>query len=126
LQIADLKTARSQLDKFFNYGIYLKLDDAGTGYGGFSYVQELGVNTLKIDKMFIETIDSDDVKASVLDAIINFAQTSKLKTIAEGVGEQSQVSYLANRNVYVIQGYVYARPMAKVDLLVWLKERKTE
>jgi sensor c-di-GMP phosphodiesterase-like protein len=76
--------------------------------------------------MFIETIDSDDVKASVLDAIINFAQTSKLKTIAEGVGEQSQVSYLANRNVYVIQGYVYARPMAKVDLLVWLKERKTE
>jgi EAL domain-containing protein (putative c-di-GMP-specific phosphodiesterase class I) len=126
LQIDDLKTARSQLDKFFNYGIDLKLDDAGTGYGGFSYVQELGINTLKIDKMFIDTIDSDDVKASVLDAIINFAQTSKLKTIAEGVEEQSQVSYLAKHNVYIIQGYVYARPMAKVDLLAWLKERKNK
>jgi sensor c-di-GMP phosphodiesterase-like protein len=126
LQIDDLKTARSQLDKFFNYGVDLKLDDAGTGYGGFSYVQELGINTLKIDKMFIDTIDSDDVKASVLDAIINFAQTSKLKTIAEGVEEQSQVSYLAKHNVFVIQGYVYARPMAKLDLLAWLTERKTK
>jgi len=126
LQIDDLKTARSQLDKFFNYGIDLKLDDAGTGYGGFSYVQELGINTLKIDKMFIDTIDSVDVKASVLDAIINFAHTSKLKTIAEGVEKQSQVNYLAKHNVFIIQGYVYARPMAKVDLLAWLKERKTK
>ena len=126
LQIDDLKTARSQLDKFFNYGVDLKLDDAGTGYGGFSYVQELGINTLKIDKMFIDTIDSDDVKASVLDAIINFAQTSKLKTIAEGVEEQSQVSYLAKHNVFFIQGYVYARPMTKLDLLAWLTERKTK
>ena len=126
LQIDDLKTARSQLDKFFNYGIDVKLDDAGTGYGGFSYVQELGINTLKIDKMFIDTIDSVDVKASVLDAIINFAHTSKLKTIAEGVEKQSQVNYLAKHNVFIIQGYVYARPMAKVDLLAWLKERKTK
>jgi sensor c-di-GMP phosphodiesterase-like protein len=124
LQIDDLKTARFQLDKFFNYGIDLKLDDAGTGYGGFSYVQELGINTLKIDKMFIDTIDSDDVKASVLDAIINFAQTSKLKIIAEGVEEQSQVSYLAKQNVFVIQGYVYAKPLAKEDLLAWLHNNR--
>ncbi|MEW6994725.1 EAL domain-containing protein [Colwelliaceae bacterium MEBiC 14330] len=123
LQIDDLKTARSQLDKFFTFGIDLKLDDAGTGYGGFSYVQELGINTLKIDKMFIDTIGSDDVKASVLEAIIQFAQTSKLKTIAEGVEQQSQVSYLAKHNVFAIQGYVYAKPMAKKELLAWMDSK---
>jgi sensor c-di-GMP phosphodiesterase-like protein len=124
LQIDDLKTARAQLNKYFAFGIDLKLDDAGTGYGGFSYVQELGINTLKIDKMFIDTIDSNDVKASVLQAIINFAQTSKLKTIAEGVEEISQVNYLAKHNVFAIQGYVYAKPMAKEDLVVWLHNKK--
>jgi sensor c-di-GMP phosphodiesterase-like protein len=124
LQIDDLKTARAQLDKYFAFGIDLKLDDAGTGYGGFSYVQELGINTLKIDKMFIDTINSNDVKASVLQAIINFAQTSKLKTIAEGVEEISQVNYLAKHNVFAIQGYVYAKPMAKEDLLVWLQSKR--
>jgi sensor c-di-GMP phosphodiesterase-like protein len=74
--------------------------------------------------MFIDTIDSNDVKASVLQAIINFAQTSKLKTIAEGVEEISQVNYLAKHNVFAIQGYVYAKPMAKEDLVVWLHNKK--
>jgi sensor c-di-GMP phosphodiesterase-like protein len=123
LQIDDLHTAREELNKFFDYGIDLKLDDAGTGYGGFSYVQELGINTLKIDKMFVDTINGNDVKASVLEAIISFAQSSELSTIAEGVEELSQVTYLAEHNVFAIQGYVYARPMAKKDFLVWLQEQ---
>ncbi len=125
LQIDDLHTARQQLDKFFDYGIDLKLDDAGTGYGGFSYVQELGVNTLKIDKMFVDTIDANDVKGSVLEAIISFAESSKLHTIAEGVEHQSQVDYLAERNVFAIQGYVYAKPMAKKQFLTWLQQRES-
>ncbi len=123
LQIDDLHAARHELDKFFDYGIELKLDDAGTGYGGFSYVQELGVKTLKIDKMFIDTINANDVKASVLEAIISFAASSALHTIAEGVEEEAQVTYLAEHGVYAIQGYVYAKPMAKVDLLTWLEGR---
>jgi len=98
----------------------LKLDDAGTGYGGFSYVQELGIDTLKIDKMFVDTINSDDVKRSVLDAIIAFADSSELKTIAEGVEDFAQVNYLAERGVYAIQGYVYAKPMPVEDLAKWV------
>ncbi|TKF93220.1 EAL domain-containing protein, partial [Vibrio sp. F13] len=55
LEISDLERAKSTLKHFYQYGINLKLDDAGTGYGGFSYVQELGIDTLKIDKMFVDT-----------------------------------------------------------------------
>ncbi len=112
LEIDDLSLARDSLAPFLNAGIDIKLDDAGTGYGGFSYVQELGITTLKIDKMFIDTIQRDDVKSSVLAAIIEFAKTSELKIIAEGVETAEQVEYLKEHQVYYIQGYVYAKPMS--------------
>ncbi|NTS78361.1 EAL domain-containing protein [Catenovulum sp. SM1970] len=118
-QIPDLIQARKELEKFYSLGINLKLDDAGTGYGGFSYVQELGIDTLKIDKMFVDTINSDDLKLSVLDAIVAFSVSSGLKTVAEGVENEEQVAYLAERGVYTIQGYFYAKPMPLEDLVKW-------
>jgi len=121
LQIDDLAAARKTLEAFYDLGMSLKLDDAGTGYGGFSYIQELGVSTLKIDKMFVDTINSDDVKHSVLGSIISFAQSSDLGTIAEGVEDESQVEYLKEQGVYLIQGYVYAKPMSAKDLMTWMK-----
>lgn len=118
-QIDDLENAKQILYPFYKLGMNLKLDDAGTGYGGFSYVQELGISTLKIDKMFVDTINRDDIKSQVLDAIINFANTSCLSTIAEGVESQAQVDYLANKGVYYIQGYVFAKPMNAEDMHTW-------
>ncbi len=126
LQIDDLRAARETLEKFYQLGISLKLDDAGTGYGGFSYIQELGISTLKIDKMFVDTINSNDVKHSVLGSIISFAKSSDLGTIAEGVEDESQVEYLKEQGVYLIQGYVYAKPMAAKNLIVWMDKHKNE
>ena len=123
MKIDNLEQARACLDDFYKKGIELKLDDAGTGYGGFSYIQELGISTLKIDKMFVDTINSDDLKGSVLDAIISFAKSSNLKMIAEGVEHQDQVEYLKERDVFMIQGYIYAKPMPIEQLKTWLAER---
>ncbi len=120
MRIPDLQQARSHLDNFYKDGIKLKLDDAGTGYGGFSYIQELGISTLKIDKMFIDTIASDDFKVSVLESIIAFAKASELDMIAEGVEDENQVAYLKERDVFFIQGYVYAKPMPINELIDWL------
>lgn len=63
MKIDNLPHLRACLDDFYKKGIDLKLDDAGTGYGGFSYIQELGISTLKIDKMFFDTINSNNLKA---------------------------------------------------------------
>ncbi len=123
MQIDDLQAARKSLEQFFDKGIELKLDDAGTGYGGFSYIQELGISTLKIDKMFIDTIEKDDVKSSVLEAIISFAKSSDLGMIAEGVEDQYQVDYLKQRGVFSIQGYVYGKPMPIGEFQDWLQAR---
>ncbi len=120
LQIDDLAAARNTLEDFYQLGVKLKLDDAGTGYGGFSYIQELGISTLKIDKMFVDTINSNDVKRSVLGSIISFAHSSDLGTIAEGVEDESQVEYLKEQGVYLIQGYVYAKPMPAKEFVKWM------
>ena len=110
--IGDLVAARKMLDQFYALGIDLKLDDAGTGYGGFSYVQHLGISTLKIDKMFVDTIGHEDnFNAKTIEAIISFAQKSNLTMIAEGVEDDKQVAYLSEQGVYFIQGYVYSKPL---------------
>lgn len=118
-QIVNLDDAKQILHPFYRMGMNLKLDDAGTGYGGFAYVQELGISTIKIDKMFVDTINRDDIKSQVLDAIINFANTSCLSTIAEGVESTEQVTYLASKGVFNIQGYVYAKPMPAHEMQNW-------
>lgn len=124
-KIEDLALAKKTLEKFYELGIELKLDDAGTGYGGFSYVQELKISTIKIDKMFIDVIGTDDMKTSVLSSIIAFANEAyAMKTIAEGVETPEQVDLLAKHGVYKIQGYVYAKPMPIKELIEWKKIAK--
>jgi sensor c-di-GMP phosphodiesterase-like protein len=120
-QLEDLAEGRKRLLKLVEAGVDIKIDDAGTGFGGFSYVQELPVHTLKIDKMFVDTLRAqDDAKRPVLDAIINFARSSGLDTIAEGVETQEQVEQLLKSGVHAIQGYVYARPMPAEEMRKWL------
>ena len=94
-----------------------KLDDFGTGFGGFSYLQRLGINSIKIDKMFIDTIGTKDLKGAVLDAIIAFGHESNMEMIAEGVETQEQVDYLAAKGVYQHQGYFYSKPLPLNELL---------
>jgi sensor c-di-GMP phosphodiesterase-like protein len=126
-QLTDLAEARSHLLCLANAGIDIKIDDAGTGFGGFSYVQELPVSTLKIDKMFVDTLRVEgDAKRPVLDAIIHFAKKSGLSMIAEGVETNEQVDYLVKAGVYAIQGYVYSRPMPVEKLMRWVEEHEME
>jgi sensor c-di-GMP phosphodiesterase-like protein len=126
-QFSDLERGRIALQRLVDAGIEIKLDDAGTGFGGFSYVQELPIETLKIDKMFIDTLRQekgrDDPKRQVLHAIIGFAKSAALKVIAEGVETEDQVARLSVAGVYAIQGFVYARPMPAEEFLDWLGAR---
>jgi sensor c-di-GMP phosphodiesterase-like protein len=126
-QLRDLAAGRGRLLCLVSAGVDIKIDDAGTGFGGFSYVQELPVSALKIDKMFVDTLRAeDDAKRPVLDAIIHFARVSGLSTIAEGVETNEQVDYLVKAGVYAIQGYVYSRPMPAAKLMSWVKEHEME
>ncbi len=121
-QIKQFKRAESEIQLVSHYCNGVKLDDFGTGYGGFSYLQRLGVKSIKIDKMFIDTIGTDDLKCSVLDAIIAFGHKANLEMIAEGVETKAQVDYLAGKGVTLIQGFYYAQPMAKSELIDFYRQ----
>ncbi|KDM91559.1 EAL domain-containing protein [Photobacterium galatheae] len=107
----DWVSAEKVITRFQMEGILIKLDDAGTGYGGFSYLQKLPIRTLKIDKMFVDTIGTGDIKSNILDSIILFATNANLHLIAEGVETQEQADYLTQRGVTLMQGYHFAKPM---------------
>lgn len=123
-QFEDMAAGKLVLQALTQAGIEVKLDDAGTGFGGFAYIQELPIGTLKIDKMFVDTLrHGDDAKRPVLDAIVEFARISKLETIAEGVETLAQVRQLADLGVHAIQGYVFGKPMPLADFEEWARTR---
>lgn len=111
IPFSDIAKAKAVMTYLSENGVKLKLDDAGTGFGGFSYLQTLPFDAIKIDKMFIDTIGTNDMKRNILNAIISFGHETKLEMIAEGVETKQQVEYLMKKDVHLIQGYFYAKPM---------------
>ncbi|NRF28132.1 EAL domain-containing protein [Vibrio coralliilyticus] len=116
------KHAQQVLKKLSDHGYLLELDDAGTGYGSFSYIQELGFHILKIDKMFVDTIMQESIKKKVLDGIIEFGHTAQITMIAEGVEHKEQAQYLNKKGVHLHQGYYYSRPLAEREFLMELQQ----
>lgn len=95
-------------------GVRVSLDDFGTGYSSLSYLQMMPLNTLKIDKSFINNITSEDgVQANITQAIINMVEKMGLETIAEGVEQPEQLELLDKFNCTVVQGFLRGKPMPK-------------
>ncbi|PSW18212.1 EAL domain-containing protein [Photobacterium sanctipauli] len=122
----DIPRVKRYLKLLSAAGITIKLDDAGTGYGSFSYVQELGFNVLKIDRLFVDTVGKKEVSNEVLEGIIKFSKTANLTMVAEGVETQEQVNYLNQFDVYLHQGYFYAPPLSADDFLHFIRSSVKE
>lgn len=106
-------------------GINIAIDDFGTGHCALSYLQTFPLDYLKIDRGFVNTIESVDGETPVLDAIISLADKLALKVVAEGVENEMQLRYLQNHGVSVIQGYYFARPMEGAVLSEWLQQHNS-
>ena len=107
----DEEAAKRNLRRLQSAGYQIKLDDAGTGYGGFNYFLHFNIDSIKIDKIFIDVIGHDDLKINVLNAIIDMAKSLGLTIIAEGVETQVQVDFLAEKGVDLLQGYYFSKPV---------------
>ena len=97
-------------------GICVALDDFGTGFASLSYLMNLPVNMLKIDKSFVDNILVDEKGASFVVAIITMGHQLGFEVIAEGVEEEQQVEVLRNQGCDLIQGYVWGKPMPLEDV----------
>ena len=93
-------------------GVKLILDDFGTGYTAFSQLINYPVDGLKIDKSFIDNLDSSDsTQSTMVKAIISIANSYQLKTVGEGVEVAAQYDFLVEHGCDMIQGYLFAKPM---------------
>ncbi|WP_412971737.1 EAL domain-containing protein [Glaciecola sp. MF2-115] len=111
-----------RLNQIRDMGVAISIDDFGTGYSSLSYLKKFPIHTLKIDRSFVITIDSDPDDAAIVEAIIALATTLKLTVIAEGVETHGQLKSLNGFKCDVIQGFYFSRPVP-ADEITKLMER---
>jgi diguanylate cyclase (GGDEF)-like protein/PAS domain S-box-containing protein len=102
------------------YGVLLSIDDFGTGYSSMSYLHRLPIDKLKIDRSFVNNVDTDRHSAAICESILALARSFELKVIAEGVETQAQFDWLRVRECDEVQGYLLARPTGFEEMLAGL------
>jgi diguanylate cyclase (GGDEF)-like protein len=101
-----------ELQRLRALGCRVAIDDFGTGYSSLSYLRRLPVDTIKIDRSFIEPIGQEPDAEKFLRALIDLAHTLSLRVIAEGIETEAQCDFLTAHGCDVAQGYLFARPRA--------------
>lgn len=108
LLMQDAQEPLEILNALLDRKITLSLDDFGTGYSSLSYLKQFPIQILKIDRTFIGDMMENHYNKSLVDAIIAMAQILDLKLVAEGVETQEQFDFLKERNVQVVQGFLFS------------------
>ena len=119
--MTDPAQAGALLREIRELGVRIAIDDFGTGYSSLTYLHEFPLNALKIDKNFVQSVESNDRGGPISKMIIGLAQNLGLEVIAEGVETEAQLQYMREHGCDVAQGYLYARPESPGDLTPWLQ-----
>lgn len=109
--IDDFDEISERLNELKNAGVRISLDDFGTGFSSLAYLKGLPINTLKIDKTFVDTLLTDRNTKIITESIIYMVKRLGYETIAEGVETREQFQYLKELECDMIQGYYMGRPM---------------
>ena len=121
----DIERARAMIVEAHDLGHSIAIDDFGTGYSSLQYLQSLPLDTLKIDKSFIDTIGKETATSSVTPHIIDMARTLDLVCVAEGIETQAQCDYLEAQGVAFGQGWYFSRPLPAQDFIAFCHARRT-
>ncbi len=114
--IDDFEKVTRKMHTLREYGIRVSMDDFGTGYSSLSYLKGLPIDTLKIDKSFIDTLATDEATKTITEAMVGMVKKLGLETVAEGVETDDQLAYLKSIDCDNIQGFLLGRPMPEEEL----------
>lgn len=121
LLLQDLPSTVSQLATLQEMGVRLSIDDFGTGYSSLSYLKRFRVQTLKVDRSFVNDVMTDPDDATLVSAIIAMAHRLSLTVVAEGVETHEQVAFLRASGCDLLQGYLFCRPQPPEQILEFLR-----
>jgi diguanylate cyclase (GGDEF)-like protein len=121
LLIGSGEETQKQMGCLRELGIRFSIDDFGTGYSSLSYLHRLRVDAIKLDRSFVQSVDTDEAARRLVQAMIGVAEGLGLGVIAEGVETEEQRKALIAAGCPTMQGYLFSRPRAAADLEDYLR-----
>ena len=109
--LESLAAARRVIASLQELGVRVAIDDVGAGHGGLSYLLKLGVDIIKIDKLFVDAIGAERHSTAIIKSLVELARSMRMDIVAEGVENFEQVAYLRDHGIRLAQGYVFAPPL---------------
>lgn len=119
--LRNMTTTRRVIAALQGLGCRVALDDVGTGHSGLSSILKLGVDIIKIDKLFIDSIGNERNSATIVETLVDLARNMRMHVIAEGVEDFQQVTELRARGISAAQGYLFAPPLPGSAFLALLE-----
>ena len=116
-------TVKTILHQLKERGIHISLDDFGTGYSSLSYLTDFPIDTLKIDRSFVNRIGQSKQEA-IISAIVAMGKAMGMTIVAEGIETTEQLKFLEKLNCDLAQGYLFSKPLPEQDATIYLKNNK--
>ncbi|MGZ4823350.1 MAG: putative bifunctional diguanylate cyclase/phosphodiesterase [Terriglobales bacterium] len=123
LVMNNVEDSARQMQSLKMLGVQIAVDDFGTGYSSLSYLHRLPINTLKVDRSFVEKIAEPGGTRPIVETIMSLARSLNLRTVAEGVETPSQLQIMRELGCDLIQGFLFSRPIAASGVLEMLRAR---
>jgi len=120
----DSQSAIRCLQDLKSLGLKISVDDFGTGYSSLSYLKDFPVDTLKIDKSFVDGMELSQSQLAIVRAIIVLGHNLNLKVVAEGVENNSQLQLLTDNACDMVQGYLISKPLCAEEMQKLLLKQK--
>jgi diguanylate cyclase (GGDEF)-like protein/PAS domain S-box-containing protein len=118
----DTELTQESLRRLKALGVRLSIDDFGTGYSSLAYLRRFPIDAIKIDRSFIDAVDTDREEADLVGSIISLSHRLKLQTVAEGVERWSQVARLRKLGAQLGQGYYLAVPLTPSEVADYARD----
>ncbi|MBB3048207.1 EAL domain-containing protein (putative c-di-GMP-specific phosphodiesterase class I) [Litorivivens lipolytica] len=121
--VTEAGRASSQLQYARDLGVSIAVDDFGTGYSSLSYLQSFPLDSLKVDKSFVDKMDTERGEKLVA-GIVDIARALGMSVVVEGVETREQLNKLVDMNCHQFQGYLFSRPLTEQDFITWLSRNR--
>jgi sensor c-di-GMP phosphodiesterase-like protein len=118
--LANITATRRVIAALQGLGCRIALDDVGTGHSGLSAILKLGVDIIKIDKLFVDSLGNEQNSATIIETLVDLARNMRMHVIAEGVEDFQQVGELRARGISAAQGFLFAPPLPASSFLTLL------